>query len=123
MNEGTKFKKLKPGAKKLLVRALRSNEYEQTAEALCDDGGFCCLGVAYDVCIDGNWVHLVGDQWELDVPAEEDEEGMPVSTNLMLPPSVRKKLGMSREVAMELAMMNDDGCTFAEIADFIEQNL
>lgn len=32
-----------------LVAALRSGNYSQTTKTLCDDRGFCCLGVACDI--------------------------------------------------------------------------
>jgi hypothetical protein len=100
------------------VEALRSEQYLQTQGMLRfrDDEGkssFCCLGVLCDVA---------GVQWRANVPflngvrmEEEDEcyltrQGLAIVT---LPDSVQR----------ELANMNDTGKSFAEIADYIEQNL
>jgi hypothetical protein len=104
---------MKPAVKKRWVKALRSGEYEQTQARLHDEDGFCCLGVLLDVehsfdwewdeyakcwCIDGNHIHLPGFEFNHEY-----------------------KLSVSEEET--LAGMNDDGCTFPEIADWIEENL
>ena len=38
-------------ARQLWIDALRSGDYEQTRETLCEDGRYCCLGVACEVAI------------------------------------------------------------------------
>jgi len=82
------------------VEALRSGEYKQTTEVFQRDGGFCCLGVLCDVA---------------GKPALLDDEG----GNWAF---VDTEAGLA-SVSWRLATMNDEGASFAEIADYIEQNL
>lgn len=104
---------------KKLVAALRSGEYKQGRRTLHDGGAYCCLGVACD---------LVKDElcasWE---QGSEDEEFLFLGEKLRLPEEVRKLYGFSTiggnygESAHEsLTYLNDNGKTFAELADFIE---
>lgn len=104
------------------LRALRSGEYKQTRGKLKDlSGGYCCLGVACEVIGDGlvlreekylradgmsRWWHVSGDI------SAEDTWGKPC-------------YGWSDQaVVLEEAMaMNDEGHSFAEIADFLDVNL
>lgn len=109
------------------VEALRSGEYEQTIGTLHNDEGFCCLGVLCDLAYKEGAVtrtriddmrHGYGTRLEVGV----------------LPPEVVSWAGMedSDPVVAEdgddglftLAELNDEeGCTFEEIADIIEEQL
>ena len=40
-----------PEIKKRLIVALRSGDYKQTRGALCEDGGYCCLGVLCELAM------------------------------------------------------------------------
>ncbi len=87
------------------VEALRSGKYRQGREQLRDHDTYCCLGVLADVR---------GYKWperDVDVPGNND----------YCPEQVADAL--SETEATELALMNDEGQSFAEIADYIEQNL
>lgn len=87
------------------IEALRSGEYKQTQHKLKDNIGFCCLGVLCD---------LQG----ADFDAIEMRFGtLSLSTN----PS--EYIGDLGEHSSKLSMMNDDGKSFTEIADYIEANL
>jgi len=100
------------------VDALRSGKYEQTKRRLKGNSGHCCLGVACQEFKD-----------ELDL--EETTDGETYSFNGMpqeLPSIVKNHLGLLtangsvvsyREC---LSSMNDNGKTFDEIADFIEEH-
>jgi hypothetical protein len=92
---------------KAWVAALRSGEYLQIKNALTDDGGYCCLGIACVVA---------------------DKAGVPAAWRNIsyLSDSVRRWLGLEDEIAsygdgQSLANDNDfRNKTFAEIADIIE---
>jgi len=96
------------------VAALRSGKYQQTQGTLTDGVGFCCLGVACDV--------LNSDGWQ----REENVifysySGYEAAQSL--PPSVREQLEISIDLELHLIKMNDNGKTFSEIADYIEENI
>lgn len=106
--------KLKPEFKAKWLEALRSGDYIQTKHYLCrryDTGTFhCCLGVAHEV--------------EHGKEAWQDYSDGPVAnllsvhddSDLYTPP------GIGVAEAERLAAMNDDGATFGEIADYIEEH-
>jgi hypothetical protein len=105
------------------VDALRSGEYEQGKECLHDssDNTFCCLGVLTDLYIKEH-----GQQWHKPDGAThltfEDEGGV-------LPSSVRTWAGLvfgscSPYVSgRDLASHNDNGMSFDELAQLIENEL
>lgn len=92
--------------KRKWVEALRSGEYVQGTGSYEWQNTFCCLGVLCKVAgqpthneegIAGNWVFA---RAQLDRP------------DPTLP-----------DITMQLALMNDGGSDFPEIADYIEANL
>lgn len=111
-----------PKLKREWVKALRSGEYEQGTSALCRKGKFCCLGVAYDVLVDGEWERSSAS-------AYADTWGVPSGSgthNAWLPGDVARDIGLYDGVSDYqgvLMAMNDRGDSFAEIADWIEANL
>jgi hypothetical protein len=91
------------------VEALRSGKYDQCRNELTDGmGGFCCIGVAYEVS--GKSAHeLTGDD---DAPTF----------------TAAKLMGLRGEYRDTLIRLNDgdaneNGKSFPEIADWIEANL
>ena len=99
---------------RLWVKALRSGEYRQgqgfLRETIQGKSHFCCLGVLADLAKkDG------GPKWKActDVIAEinGDESFLPKSWEDWL--KIKQK---------RLAKMNDQGKSFAQIADYIERN-
>ena len=111
---------MKKKLKEKWVAALRSGEYCQTEGSLIDEHGYCCLGVLCDVA---------------GIPQNEDEDfvdrqGCKLG-NLGSSPAASVNLikrgglngVLSGGVRQSLAMMNDNGATFDEIADEIEENL
>lgn len=103
------------------VAALRSGEYEQGKEALFNNGCYCCLGVAAVVCGAKNDMLLQGD----DSPAaylyrgEIDRPRIPEDVLEAIPENIIGSCGLPAK----LAGFNDEGKSFADIADWIEQNV
>ncbi len=96
------------------VDALRSGKYKQTKSALRQGDYYCCLGVACDVLGDGKWDAIArADSWEYRFSDGQRKAGD-------LPVSMLDKLGLSTEEQRVLIDMNDDGDSFAKIADRIE---
>ncbi len=119
------------------VRALRSGKYTQATGALRTEDGFCCLGVLCDVYDPENWT--LAPHEEL---GHESQEWHYKSTNRpndrtywkdVLPNEIVEFAGFDTgnpEVPYEvcdgktsLAVINDRGATFAQIADLIETHL
>lgn len=103
------------------IAALRSGKYKQGRGKLRVDDKFCCLGVLCDLYDNKNWfdtkeIHIFGQgsiySYSLDNTVNRN----------FLPYHVQKGLQLKYEDTVELAQMNDDGKTFDEIADHIEEN-
>lgn len=102
-----------------LVIALRSGEFEQTQGHLRDESGHCCLGVACEL-----YRREVGGEWKNNgfiVP------GSSFAEHFALPQPVRAWLGFRDDIGTydadeseALTDDNDDGKSFASIADIIE---
>ena len=92
--------------KKLWVKALRSGKYKQAKHQLYVrfDHGYCCLGVL--CAMQGARV----DRWSSE------------NRRTTLVPE-RYAHGLTDGQTYRLASMNDEGMSFAEIADYIEQRL
>ena len=95
---------MKAAVKKKWLAALRSDEYRQGRGRLLRRSKgkeyYCCLGVLAAVC--GLDPHEVGYEQ-------------------ILKADVAESLGLRNQSA--LALMNDDGHSFSEIADYIEADL
>jgi hypothetical protein len=99
------------------VEALRSGEYSQTQNWLRDGEGFCCLGVLCDLSQLGEWS-----------PSNEGSMqrytvGKDYHRTQFLPFAVKEISGLSGDDCDPIVKMNDDGKSFAEIADYIEAHL
>ena len=116
---------MKAEVKELWLKALRSGDYKQGKGALRSDDTslrsddtYCCLGVLCDL--------FPGDEW-----AMEEGEWLMGSEASYLPPSVMEWAGLDEHVPrvplggrmVSLALVNDTGRPFEEIADLIEANL
>lgn len=142
--------KLDPEKKALWLRALRSEEYKQGREQLRAPGDkFCCLGVACEEFRKdtgrGEWQEEDGQyrgDYTFVINAENDDKSwssLPVSVVewFGLPvPSNTPDLTLADAVALSdlrvigkdgrpvpLSNLNDEGMSFAEIADLIERDL
>jgi hypothetical protein len=92
------------------VSALRSGEYPQTKRSLRNDEGFCCLGVLCDV---------MGGRWKTDgevVVNGRTQAGY-------LDDGILSVIGISEKQQLDLYWRNDEGESFARIADHIEASL
>lgn len=108
--------------KRRWVEALRSGVYEQgTGHLRTSDNKYCCLGVLCDI-----WAQDVGVEWAVFADL------FSIKGVILLPPSdVICWAGLQRqypEVYLDdelctLSKLNDNGKTFAEIADLIEAQL
>ena len=113
---------MNPQIKQKWVDALRSGDYKQTQNRLHNEYGFCCLGVLCDLYGKENNV-----EWEPSIYYNNDYEFQHMVT--VLPLSVMEWAGVE-EVnpyvnggPFTLAELNDQGSTFNEIADVIEEHL
>ena len=105
---------------KAWVAALRSGKYHQAQMALCNVRGnqtfHCCLGVACRV-MSKNGV-------KIDVGHNEFDELTFNGEANELTEELREKLGITAEEQQTLVGMNDDeGSSFRDIADFIEEDI
>lgn len=120
--------KMDPNVKARWVEALRSGKYRQTREALKDRDGHCCLGVLCDLYAqeDGRkkWDkrHLC-DAADGSAAILDGDTAMPRAVVYMwagLDPVAKVRIN---GVCQELAVHNDGGVSFAQIADAIEAQL
>jgi hypothetical protein len=125
--------------KKKWIEALRSGMYDQSKLALRKEDGFCCLGVLCDVLsgeVGGEWKHTSSDLEDMEFHAAEASH--PVTESL--PKSVQERAELDEpnpqvpvpenasdeyfeDDSTTLAELNDQGFSFEEIADVIEQSL
>lgn len=95
---------------KIWVEALRSGQYKQGRDFLCQDNHYCCLGVANDV---------FNLQETSNSYLEDTFREIGLKTchgSFILDDNVSEFPGY-----LSLASMNDKGCSFLEIADAIEK--
>jgi hypothetical protein len=109
------------------VRALRSGNYNQGTLKLAQDKGqginYCCLGVLCDLAMQN------GEQIKV---RQEVDSGVFLfnGASAFLPETVKTWAGLKTEEAAlrefdggtKLSILNDQGKTFLEIADIIENN-
>ena len=121
--------------KRRWIAKLESGGYAQTANKLADDSGYCCLGVLCEVAVEDGVVFktIPGDGerfWYTSKLDSGDSEGA------VLPEAVVKWAGLKDtnpdvsyidadgvEDNATLAELNDNGHTFLEIAQLVEQSL
>ena len=112
------------------ISALRSGEYKQGHSTLRYDDKFCCLGVACDlfaIAGEGHWQNGAfyhSADWSADV-SNWSESTLPgsVAVELGLHEAGEFRFFNSRDGLHNeywLTALNDDGFTFAQIADVIE---
>lgn len=94
-----------PIIKEKWVKALRDGEIKQgRGKLLSPDGAMCCLGV-------------------LALVQGKDDEWLTYNADKVYNFNTRPKVWPEDHVARKLADFNDDGQSFAEIADYIEGHL
>lgn len=116
--------KMQPEIKTKWLAALRSGKYAQGQGKLYNGSAFCCLGVLCDVMSQDSWEELSFDETsEPDTYLHEFGD-----SNEVLDSIFREEIGISSDAQDKLTKMNDGGKdeparTFAQIADWIEENL
>jgi hypothetical protein len=113
--------------KRKWLKALRGGQYDQVEGRLCDEEGkaFCCLGVLANEqgCVwkengdDGLAPIWPNARQSFAVMASGKRE---ITGGLLMP---RYAGGVPLAQQEKLAEMNDEGKSFAEIADYIEREL
>lgn len=114
---------MKKSVKKEWIKALRSGEYEQCTGVLYREGvGYCCLGVLYDACIDGEWVYRTVGPGQIEgwTTQSTDKFG---ESDLELGMDILNVVALSEREQCKLMDMNDKGQSFDQIADYIEETL
>lgn len=103
------------------VAALRGGEYEQTQSHLQYGGAYCCLGVACRL-VGAKDEQLTNVSW-IKFSKENDYSFKKNYAFLKRIPD--QLIGIRREsnLVYELSSMNDNGKTFAEIADWIIESV
>lgn len=109
-------------AKAKWLEALRSGRYTQCGGALKAKSGFCCLGVLLDAVGDGKWQRLYPEDDDLD-ESERYVHSNSKASRGYLHGDFLDEMGLNEDEQQYLANMNDNGKSFAEIADHIEKNL
>ena len=120
------------------LAALRSGQYKQSHDALCETDrngkftGFCCLGVLGDTLIADNPKAYWADQITTSFGPGGYDGGFRISrqrglipTDIIELPELSSELDTHSDCTLEqLAYLNDDeGKDFNFIADYIEQHL
>lgn len=98
------------------VAALRSGNYKQTRSKLHTDEGYCCLGVLCDISKLGRWEESWRGNGEYEYFIDTNNKATAYPPR---PVSIHVDLNLVD--VDDLAMMNDRGCSFGEIADHIER--
>jgi hypothetical protein len=98
--------------------ALRGGEFRQASGRLRTGDAWCCLGVACHTYEPRDW-RLVGDRWSY--------QGEPVELPREVADAYRLRSTVGRYGlhldARSLALDNDEGRSFAELADLIDREL
>lgn len=104
------------------IDALRIGKYEQCRSLLHQGESYCCLGVGVeslhgaDVWVDIGSEDFVGNVNDLWCYGSDEEYEVLYAID-------REKLGLSIADQDHLTSMNDNGYSFDEIADWIEENI
>src|ERR1700758_3740551 len=95
------------------IEALRSGLYVQALGVHKHDGGFCALGLGYELCPGRVWV-----------PCGAGGRQFYAAGNLVVPPLLLETSGLPKGVLSHIAWhLNDQGSSFAQIADYLEAYL
>lgn len=106
---------MEKSVKQKWIAALRSGNFKQGRSFLRDEqDNCCCLGVLLDIC-GAKWSFV--DKPLYDVKAYKSD----LSDHRM--PSLEFDASVGLRNAGDLAVLNDSGKSFEQIADWIEENL
>lgn len=100
---------MKASIKSKWLKELRSGKYKQTKgrlkKKLNGNYGYCCLGVLYKT-VHNDWPRVTG-----------------VTKGGYLPKKFSEEMDLPHHEQIDLAVMNDGGTSFGEIADYIEKHV
>jgi hypothetical protein len=111
---------MKADIKRRWIEALRSGKYEQTTRVLHRaNDGFCCLGVLCDLLDPTRWgtPYTIIDKNSSILAQRWDSYASRIA------PEKRIEVGLDELAEDDLMCMNDNGRSFSEIADYIENEL
>jgi hypothetical protein len=141
---------MNPEIKQEWVKALRSGKFFQATGALSTGGGYCCLGVLCEIAVEKG---VVTKKPSIDRPGLQHYGDPKWGSASVLPKAVKAWSGIDDQLGLidhravsedelrsrpasarvraqkrlmgllSLAELNDNGFTFAEIADIIEKYL
>ncbi len=101
--------------------ALRSADYKQGVGTLCYNGKYCCLGVLGDILTKKPDYQLT---WNNNGYHTRLFHSSGAVCTYLLTGAIAELVGMSEEDQLVLSKMNDEeGKSFAEIANYIDANL
>lgn len=114
------FSKMDPDAKSRWLVALRSGNYNQRKGVLRDtEDNFCCFGVLCET--EGAKISGIMDGSRFSYYEYKFEDGIGSG---QIPLTLRNKLKIDFNTALKLIALNDEyGYDFNQIADWIEENL
>lgn len=118
---------MKSELKKRWVSALRSGEYKQTKHYLCNDQGWCCLGVLCNL-VDPNMWQKVDENEDEDPSTRSSARAYwfaDGNVDKEFPDhDWLEEIGLEEGIARYLVLLNDEGYpSFDHIADFIEEKV
>lgn len=105
---------MKKSVKKKWIKALRGGEFLQGKYRLREGDRYCCLGV---LCT------IEKLQAKRDIDDIYSFYYKNWESRVQLPGTMAKNLEISSDACERLANMNDQGYSFSEISDWIEENL
>lgn len=124
---------MKTEIKERWLEALRSGDYEQGTRTLRNaNDHFCCLGVLCDLAEqEGVVTHEIAAPGRYAYTGAEAYDEWRSSSTTTLPTAVAKWAGLdwnnpsviAGDEERSLAGINDEGASFSEIADLIEEHL
>jgi hypothetical protein len=99
------------------IDALRSGDYPQTQNELCNSEGYCCLGVLCDLVDNTKWSTSDDDILQYDFGAFVDNEFPPTHW-------LYDVVNLPHSQAVTLSTLNDEkGYDFHDIAQWITDNV
>jgi hypothetical protein len=102
------------------VAALRSGEFPQGKGKLLENGTYCCLGVGGKIC--GATDEMLADAGGFLFRNRSGRKYFSEEVDAAIPDGLREGQGFNL-LTDRLYKMNDNGASFPEIADWIEQNV